>query len=100
MVRFVEVAEKAIEFYGEKLQQVVAIEEMAELQKELSKAIRNGGAGNREAIAEEVTDVHFMLVQIEKIYGINTAEIALRIEEKAERLLARIEAEKRNRPEG
>lgn len=94
----IEMAEKAIELYGESLQQIVAIEEMAVLQKEISKAIR-GGVTNRDAIAEEIADVEFMLRQLMIIYGIDAFEVERKMEAKAERLFERIESEKRKREE-
>lgn len=94
----IETAEKAIEFYGESLQQIVAIEEMAELQKEISKAIRSG-ATNRDAIAEEIADVEFMLRQLMIIYNIDAFEVERKMENKAERLFERIESEKRKKEE-
>ena len=94
----IETAEKAIEFYGESLQQIVAIEEMAELQKEISKAMR-GKAMNENSVAEEIADVEFMLRQLMIIYGIDAFEVERRMENKAERLFERIEIEKRKREE-
>lgn len=46
------VFEKAIETYGKDLQKQVAIEEMAELTKEICKDFR--GKGNREHIIEKL----------------------------------------------
>lgn len=56
------VLKRAVDTYGKKMQMVVSIEEMAELQKELSKAIR--GKGNVLALAEEIADVKIMLEQL------------------------------------
>lgn len=50
------------------LQKIVAIEEMSELQKELSKNLR--GKDNRENIAEEIADVEIMLEQMKMLYDI------------------------------
>lgn len=44
----------------------MAIEEMSELTKELTKAIR--GQEYKEAIAEEIADVRIMLEQLELIF--------------------------------
>lgn len=60
---------QALEKWGY-LQKVVAIEEMSELQKELSKNLR--GKDNRLDIAEEVADVEIMLEQMKILYGINS----------------------------
>ena len=57
-----EVLKRAVDTYGKKMQMVVCIEEMSELQKELSKAIR--GKGNPLALAEEIADVKIMLEQL------------------------------------
>jgi len=60
---------KAIEKYGALMQTIVAIEEMAELQKELSKALRN--QENKDHLIEEVADVEIMLAQVKLIYDIS-----------------------------
>ena len=49
---------------------MVAMEEMAELTKELSKAYR--GKGNVYSIAEEIADVEIMLEQLRIIFSIST----------------------------
>lgn len=59
---------KAIDTYGPFNQAVIAMEEMSELVKELSKNYR--GKQNKEAIAEEVADVSIMLEQLSMIYNI------------------------------
>ena len=64
---------RAIETYGKDMQTIVAIEEMAELQKELTKALR--GRPNIENIIEEMADVYIMLVQIRLMYDIDINEI-------------------------
>lgn len=53
--------------YGD-TQKVVAIEELSELQKELTKDLR--GKGNKENIAQEIADVLIMIAQLIKIYNI------------------------------
>jgi hypothetical protein len=60
------VYERAISTYGPKMQKVVAIEEMSELQKELCKSLR--GQSNRDAIVEEIADVEIMLEQLKLMY--------------------------------
>ena len=50
----------ALAIYGPRLQTLVAIEEMSELQKELVKHER--GADNVPHIAEEIADVQIMLL--------------------------------------
>lgn len=51
------------------LQKVVAIEEMTELQKELSKNMR--GEENELYIAEEIADVEIMLEQMKILFNID-----------------------------
>ena len=55
--------------YGDRNQCIVAIEELSELQKELTKYLR--GEGNREHIAEEIADALIMIEQIIEIFGIS-----------------------------
>ena len=61
-----EVYNKAIETYGKEHQCMVALEEMAELQKELCKNFR--GRDNKLEIAEEIADVRIMLEQLTLIF--------------------------------
>ncbi len=74
----------AINTYGKEQQEVVAIEELSELQKELTKDLR--GFGNREYIVEELTDVLIMLDQVRHIHRITDTEIARKRQHKAKRL--------------
>lgn len=60
------VLRKAIETYGAEHQQLIAIEEMSELQKELCKQYR--GFENREHIIEEIADVEIMLEQLVMLF--------------------------------
>lgn len=57
---------EAVGAYGKQSQLVIAMEEMSELIKELSKSLR--GADNAEALAEEIADVEIMLEQLKVIY--------------------------------
>ena len=76
---------------GSFLQMVVAIEEMSELMKELSKSMR--GENNHDAILEELADVYIMLKQIEMINDITKAKLFEKITEKIDRLKERINHE-------
>lgn len=67
-----EFVKEIIAKYG-KLQLVIAIEEMSELTKEISKDLR--GKGNREHIIEEMADVQLMLDQIKEYYNISQDDI-------------------------
>lgn len=57
----------AIDTYGKEHQIIVAIEELSELQKELTKILR--GKGNEEHLAEEMADVRIMLSQLGFIFN-------------------------------
>lgn len=63
----------AIDNYGPMLQTVVAIEEMAELQKELTKILRD--EGKRTRLVEELADVEIMLYQLKRIFEITDDEL-------------------------
>ena len=54
------------EKYGIKIQIVIAIEEMSELTKELTKTLR--GYDRQENIIEEIADVRIMIEQLELIF--------------------------------
>lgn len=64
---------RLINKFGNENQIVIAIEEMAELQKELTKLLR--GNSNLKAISEEITDVEIMIEQLKIIFG-NSRDIA------------------------
>lgn len=57
---------EAVRAYGKQSQLMIAIEEMSELAKELSKNFR--GADNAKALAEEIADVEIMLEQLKVIF--------------------------------
>lgn len=57
----------ALDTYGAQAQTIIAMEEMAELTKELSKNL--GGANNTAQIAEEIADVRIMLDQMAPLHG-------------------------------
>ena len=62
---------RAIRAFGSEHQQLIAIEEMSELQKELCKQYR--GIGSRAHIAEEIADVYIMLEQLKAIFECDDA---------------------------
>ena len=82
------ILKSAISHYGVNVQKVTAMEEMAELTKELSKSIRYGDINN-EHIAEEIGDVEIMLEQLKIIYN-NAEEVEKSKSAKIERLERRI----------
>ena len=96
----------AIETFGYDLQIAVAIEEMAELTKELCKAQRvtfagRGGLGdglidNYDEIAEEIADVQIVLEEMMLLFGI-PSEVQKARKRKLERLEMRIEKAREER---
>ena len=97
--RETDVFKAAIEEFGEAAQVTMVFEEMAELQKELCKWMRNGESVVAvHHIAEEIADVEIMLDQMKLIFdcaelsqGCRRAKIA--------RLAGRIEKIRENREE-
>lgn len=83
-----EIYEKAIGRWGINLQMDVAIEEMAELTKEIVKGKR--GSENADEIIEEVADVYIMLEQIITILHCEE-EVNQHIQAKVNRLKATLE---------
>lgn len=77
----------AVEAYGEDQQMIVAIEELAELQKEITKMLR--GTGDPEHLAEETADVLIMIDQLMIIFG-NTEKVKGWKAKKLVRLQSRI----------
>ena len=79
---------RAKDKYGLEAQLIVAIEELSELQKELTKHLR--GKGSRKNIAEEVADVEIMIEQIRYLFNLGiSVEMVKKI--KLERLEKRLE---------
>lgn len=62
----VKLYQKAMDTYGLENQTRMVFEEMAELQKELCKALR--GFINTKNISEEIADVEIMLEQMKEYY--------------------------------
>lgn len=84
----VKIVENAINHYGIFLQKLVAIEEMAELTKEIVKSFR--GEKNRKNIVEEIADVEIMMQQLSLIHDCTFEVVEMR-RKKIERLKQRIE---------
>ena len=83
------VLKKAICKYGKQAQLDVAVEEMAELTKEIIKSKR--GASNYSQIVEELADVYIMMTQIKLIYGIYDEELINAMDLKIARLEKRLQ---------
>ena len=75
----------AIKRYGVESQMMMAIEEMAELQKEVCNFLR----ARDNNIAEEMADVYIMLWQMQHMMFIGE-EVQLMIDQKVERLKERL----------
>lgn len=89
------IIEDAVATYGPLMQMVVCIEELAELQKELTKCIRNGNLERQTlamnpALAEEMADVEIMLMQLYCMAG-NGKTVDEIAESKLKRLAKRLE---------
>lgn len=68
-----EVYEKAIAKWGGQTQAIMAIQEMSELIKEITK--HHIGKGNRTNLVEEMADVSIMVEQLMLIYNISVEEL-------------------------
>lgn len=87
--------------YGIKMQSLVAMEELAELQKAISKLVRNSEEktnslefkGLRHNLIEEMADVIICMDQLKEYYNINHAEIQSAIASKQARQAKRLEEE-------
>ena len=82
--REIAILEGAIKKFGPRPQVIVSIEELAELQKELTKWLR--GKGTRDGLMEEMADVSIMLNQLELIFGDPVEEEIAKLE-RLERLV-------------
>lgn len=78
-----EIYEKALRTWGVLMQSIVAIEEQAELIKEICKELR--GRGNVYNMAEEAADVSIMLEQLRLMYDLDDAA-ELHMDRKIQRL--------------
>lgn len=87
------VIDKAIVKNGTVIQSIVAMEELSELQKELSKALRGifvTGDFDTAGILEETADVRIMLLQIMKMYNLTEEAIQAVMHTKIMRLDGRL----------
>ncbi len=84
-----ELIKKAVDTWGLHSQALMALEEMAELQKEILKNI-NRRKDNVAEIIDEVADVEIILAQLKYMYHIEEA-VAERIPLKLEKMQRRLE---------
>lgn len=82
----------ALSTFGTNMQLIVALEEMSELQKEITKALR--GDLHPMHLAEEVADATIMLEQVRQIFNINE-EVCDMMDKKIARLAFRVEDAKK-----
>ena len=75
-------AKRMIDKYGN-MQLVIAIEELSELQKEISKNLRK--KGSREHIIEEMADVQLIIEELKVFFGISQGELDYVISQKKAR---------------
>lgn len=78
-----ELLKKVIAKNGSLIQKIVVIEELSELQKEITKDLRD--LTNKDYIAEEMADVYIVLKELELIYN-NHDQVKGFIKKKLERL--------------
>lgn len=82
------VLKEALDLFGYDIQKDIAIEEMAELTKELIKEKRHDN--NFEKVIDEVADVYIMICQLIITYG--EKQVENRVISKMNRLTGRIES--------
>ena len=67
--------ETIIEAFGKEAQMIVAVEELAELQKEIIKKLRQK-KGNIFSLVEEMADAEIMIDQLKVMFNIGDKELA------------------------
>lgn len=85
------VIENALEKWGSMSELVVTIEELSELQKEVTKQIRN--EGKMENLVEEMADVYIVMEYLNMIFAITDDDINKEVEKKLNRLENRLNSE-------
>ena len=71
---------------------IIAMEELSELQKEISKELR--GKGDKVNVLEELADVQIVIYYVKKILGISNEDIEKAISVKIDRLASIVYKEK------
>ena len=85
------IMQAVIDRKGHKYQTIVAIEELSELQKELTKHLR--GKGDHQHLVEEFTDVIICMSEVEQMYNLKQNELNEMYEAKIQRLKEKLEHE-------
>jgi len=88
-----EIFARALKAQGIEREAMQALEEMAELTKEILKNIIRK-KDNRDCIAEELADVYVTLEQVRRMYGFSEEEIQKIADEKIDMLGKRLDAAK------
>lgn len=83
-----EIVNKAVEHCGIETTGIICMEEMAELQQQISKYLR--GCGDRLCLLEEMADVYICLKDLEKIFAFYPDQILKAIDVKLLREKGRI----------
>lgn len=95
------IIDETMDRYGIERQSLVAMEELSELQKAISKLVRNPEEktkplefkGLRHNLIEEMADVIICMDQLKEYYNITHAEIQINIDSKQARQRRRLEEE-------
>ena len=85
------VIENALDKWGSMSELVVTIEELSELQKEVTKQIRN--EGKMENLVEEMADVYIVMEYLKMIFTITDDDINREVEKKLNRRENRLNTE-------
>ena len=79
---------KALEKFGSISELIITVEELSELQKEVTKQLRN--EGKMENLVEEIADVYIVMEYLKLIFAINDEDIKTEIAFKIDRLMSRL----------
>jgi hypothetical protein len=85
------VLDRALAKWGGDSQVMLALEEMAELSKELLKNI-NRGSDNVAQITAEIADVYVVLENVKNVYSVKDGDISEIMDAKILRLKAKLDA--------
>ena len=79
---------KTLEKFGSISELIITVEELSELQKEVTKQLRN--EGKMENLVEEMADVYIVMEYLKLIFAINDEDIKTEIAFKIDRLMSRL----------
>ena len=79
---------KALEKFGSISELIITVEELSELQKEVTKQLRT--EGKMENLVEEMADVYIVMEYLKLIFAINDEDIKTEIAFKIDRLMSRL----------